>query len=92
MVKIKDTQFCENEKKKRTKKLTFRSGDLNPGFLSIIPTHNLNFEGDGIKSRRGSKNFSTLLNYKLPNLNLYELVAGCPAKIERILFNKYFEK
>ena len=37
-------------KRKRTKKLTFGGGDLNPGFFSIIPAHNLNFEGDGIKS------------------------------------------
>ena len=35
----------ENEKKKGKNNLTFRSGDLNPGFLSIITAHNLNFHG-----------------------------------------------
>jgi hypothetical protein len=42
-------------KRKKDKKI-----DLpEQGFLSIIPAHNLNFEGDGIKSRRGRKNLST---------------------------------
>ena len=34
----------ENEKKK-AKKLTFQSENLNPGFLSIISAHDLNFHG-----------------------------------------------
>jgi hypothetical protein len=41
MVMNKDMQFFsgefENEKKKDKKILTFRSGDLNPGFSVIYP-------------------------------------------------------
>ena len=40
--------------------MTLQIGDLNPGFLSIILAQNLNFEGDGIKSRRVIQNPLTL--------------------------------
>jgi hypothetical protein len=35
----------ENEKKKGKKYLTFRSGDLNPGFLNNFSPLDLNFYG-----------------------------------------------
>ena len=61
MVMNKDMQFFsgefENEKKKDKKILTFRSGDLNPGFSVIYPPMIWTFMGseeDGIKSRQGS--------------------------------------
>ena len=34
-------------KGEKDKEMTFWGGDMNPGFLSIIPIHTLNFEGDG---------------------------------------------
>ena len=42
--------MVENEKKK-DQKLTFWNGDLNLWFFEYNSAHNLNFEGDGIKSR-----------------------------------------
>ena len=54
MFKNKDMQFfMENLKRKRKKNQNFFeiwSGDLNPGFSVIFPHHDLNFEGDQIKS------------------------------------------
>ena len=44
----------ENEKKTEHNNLIFPDGDLNPGFLEQVPTHNLNFEEDQINRAQGS--------------------------------------
>ena len=71
MVKYKYMQFFYGEfeiEQKEDKKITFRSGDSNPRFSVTFPPMIWIFmegEGDKIKSRQGSWNFSTLRTYLL---------------------------
>ena len=58
--------------------MSFRSRDLNPGFLSTIPAHNLNFEGDGMKIKASKLKF---LNLSLLHLNFYSYI-----KISKVNF------
>ena len=63
MFKNKDMPFCMENLK--MKSLTFRSRDLKPRFSVIFPSMISIFredKGDGIKSRKPSIIFSTLLN------------------------------
>ena len=60
----------ENKKKKKEKKLTFQSGDLNPRFSVIFPPMIWIFmegEGEEIKSKQASKRDRTLPDSNVPN-------------------------